>query len=187
MPSPLFGCSPINTQSPEVYNKLCSSHLFVKLFYHWHSYLQTWNFSENGLINFQLTCRFTVVVPGRSLMIASDAIVLYVTWVNTYGVRKAALTAQFRTPLLTLLLRDGKSQTCICNCSFSLIVAFSGTMYFLCVTSWSQIQIKFDNIQYSWQLDNCAQCDNIMSLVQLGMYWLKSLTLFQILIISFLF
>lgn len=69
MPPPLFGCTPVNRLSPDVYNRL--------------------------------------VIPGRSFMIASDAIVLYVTWKNTYGVRRAALNAQFKTPLLTLLLRDG--------------------------------------------------------------------------------
>lgn len=51
---------------------------------------------------------FAVVIPGRSFMIASDAIVLFVTWANTYGIRKTALSAQFRTPLLTMLLRDGE-------------------------------------------------------------------------------
>ncbi|KAH9947315.1 hypothetical protein B0H21DRAFT_348005 [Amylocystis lapponica] len=48
-----------------------------------------------------------LVVVTRACLIASDAIVLLVTWANTYKIKKHADRIDVKAPLVTLLLRDG--------------------------------------------------------------------------------
>ncbi|OBZ72798.1 hypothetical protein A0H81_07334 [Grifola frondosa] len=56
---------------------------------------------------FFLMLFMTMVISSRTCLIASDALVLAVTWSKTYQLRKAAQQAQVKASLLTLLLRDG--------------------------------------------------------------------------------
>ncbi|OCH93105.1 hypothetical protein OBBRIDRAFT_372041 [Obba rivulosa] len=48
-----------------------------------------------------------VTIASRSCTIASDALVLLVTWRNTYHLRKAAREVNLRTPITSLFLING--------------------------------------------------------------------------------
>ncbi|OCH88119.1 hypothetical protein OBBRIDRAFT_696529, partial [Obba rivulosa] len=55
-----------------------------------------------------LTCT-TAVMGTRVCVIASDAIIIIVTWIKAYGVKRQADRHNIKTPLTTVLLRDGAS------------------------------------------------------------------------------
>lgn len=49
----------------------------------------------------------TVLITTRSCLIAADLLVLVVTWRHTYKLRREASAISLKTPMVTLLLRDG--------------------------------------------------------------------------------
>lgn len=51
-----------------------------------------------------------VTVIARSCVLVSHGIVLAATWTKTYDIRENAKSAKIQVPIVTLLLRDGKSE-----------------------------------------------------------------------------
>ncbi|KAI8971010.1 hypothetical protein BD414DRAFT_501370 [Trametes punicea] len=49
----------------------------------------------------------TVSIASRATTIAAEVILIVLTWIKTFGINRDALHAGVRTPLATLLLRDG--------------------------------------------------------------------------------
>ena len=49
----------------------------------------------------------TVLITTRACLIAADLLVLVVTWRHTYKLRREASAISLKTPMVTLLLRDG--------------------------------------------------------------------------------
>ena len=45
----------------------------------------------------------------RAIAIATDALVLVMTWIKTYSIYKAAKRAKFETGLSSLVIRDGST------------------------------------------------------------------------------
>ena len=51
-----------------------------------------------------------VSTTAKAATIAADAILIALTWIKTYGIHKESSKLGIRTPLATLVLRDGQSQ-----------------------------------------------------------------------------
>ncbi len=51
--------------------------------------------------------RDSVSALAKAATIASDAILIGLTWVKTFGIKRESSKLGMRTPLATLLLRDG--------------------------------------------------------------------------------
>ncbi|KAI0365082.1 hypothetical protein BV20DRAFT_955068 [Pilatotrama ljubarskyi] len=52
-------------------------------------------------------CRYFSITT-KATTLAADAILIILTWIKTFGIKKDSLQTGMRTPLATLLLRDGK-------------------------------------------------------------------------------
>ncbi|KAI0629547.1 hypothetical protein C8Q77DRAFT_1220240 [Trametes polyzona] len=50
-----------------------------------------------------------ISIIAKATTIAADSILIVLTWIKTFGIQRDALKTGFRTPVATLLLRDGKS------------------------------------------------------------------------------
>ena len=61
---------------------------------------------------------FLVSVAAKATSIACDTAVITLIWIKTFGIQRASLRLNMHTPLVTLLVRDGRE-------TLSLIILFS--------------------------------------------------------------
>ena len=82
----------------------------------------------------RLTQNGTVSLATRIVVIATDALVLIVTWYKTIQLYVESRRMQLKTPLATLLIRDGRlllrrMEICV-DVNIRLLIII-GTLYFL--------------------------------------------------------
>ena len=58
---------------------------------------------------YSILISYLVSTTANALVLASDCLLVSLTWVKTVGIRRLSMQSGLRTPLSTLLLRDGKS------------------------------------------------------------------------------
>lgn len=71
---------------------------------------------------------------SKAATIAADAILIVLTWIKTYGIHKVSAQLEIRTPLATLLLRDGESKLkMLLKVLISIVLTThpTGTAYFM--------------------------------------------------------
>ena len=82
----------------------------------------------------RLTQNETVSLATRMVVIATDALVLIVTWYKTIQLYVESRRMQLKTPLATLLIRDGRlllRRMEICGDANIRLLIIIGTLYFL--------------------------------------------------------
>lgn len=81
------------------------------------------------------SCASTVAIVTRSVTIFTDILILVLTWMKTYEIKRAATQAGIKANLTTLVMRDGMSYvpSSLIFERFSHFCWGLGTLYFGCV------------------------------------------------------
>ncbi|OCH85198.1 hypothetical protein OBBRIDRAFT_331487 [Obba rivulosa] len=71
-----------------------------------------------------------MAVESRVCLIASDILILYTTWIKTYTIKRAATRSGIKTPLATILLKDGTAYfIMLLSLNITNIVGFSTGLF----------------------------------------------------------